>query len=117
MTKFDFSDCTFHYDYSDVLTPTFLSRVASFEGFRSYVYTCPSGVKTIGFGHTHSKLSPKLNLNISLDTAKRILISDLQDCYKSLADLSLPLSQFSIGLQQALIDFVFNSRFPNRTFV
>lgn len=108
MTKFDFSDCTFHYDYSDVLTYTFLSGVASFEGFRPYVYTCPSGVRTIGFGHTSSKFTSKTNLNISLDTARRILISDLQSSYKSLLDTSIPVIQFPIGLQQALTDFVFN---------
>lgn len=108
MRNFDFSDFTFNYDYSDVLTPDFLSGVANFEGFRSYVYTCPSGVKTIGFGHTNPQLITKSTLNVSLDTAKRILISDLQNAYKSLSVLSLPFSDFPIGLQQALTDFVFN---------
>lgn len=107
--KFDFSlFATVRYDYSDVLTPTFLSGVANYEGFRPYVYTCPSGVKTIGFGHTSSKFTYKTTLNISLDTAKRVLIQDLQNVYKSLCSTSLSFTQFPIGLQQALIDFVFN---------
>ena len=38
--------------------------IAKFEGFRSYVYTCPGGKKTIGYGFTDSALIAKGTMTI-----------------------------------------------------
>lgn len=110
MTKQKFSYLDFEGYYLGNLTSQFVADVANFEGYREKVYKCPSGVLTVGFGHTSSKFTPETKVTVSLDTAKRILINDLLSCYKTFRSFNTKFSftEFPIGLQLALIDFVFN---------
>ena len=41
-----------------------IHMIAKFEGFRSYVYTCPGGKKTIGYGFTDPALIAKGTMTI-----------------------------------------------------
>lgn len=97
-----------HFD--GVITEDFLQKVADFEGFRSTAYLCPSGVWTIGFGHTYGVSK---DLKISLDIASELLYSDLRSVYLELNTKIhfLDFSSLPLGLQQALVDFTFNCGF------
>lgn len=109
MTNQKFSYLDFEGYYLGNLTSQFVADVANFEGYREKPYKCPSGVLTVGFGHTSSKFTSK-TFSVSLDSAKLILITDLLSCYKTLRSLntSLSFTEFPIGLRLALTDFVFN---------
>lgn len=82
-----------------------LRQVAAFEGFRSRPYRCPSGVLTIGYGHTDGVKSSDY---VSRDIAFELLCSDFLRCR------SLLLNSFDIdkcmntNQINALTDFVFN---------
>lgn len=110
MKNFKFSYLDFDGYFLGNLTSQFVADVANFEGYREKLYKCPSGALTVGFGHTSYKFTPKTRVTVSLDTAKRILINDLLSCYKTLCSFNTKLSftEFPIGLQLALTDFVFN---------
>ena len=41
-----------------------IHMIAKFEGFRSYVYTCPGGKKTIGYGFTEPSLIAKGTMTV-----------------------------------------------------
>lgn len=90
------------------LSPQFISDVANFEGFSPNVYKCPSGVLTFGFGHTSSKLTTKTSLNVSLDTAKRILIDDLLRVYNILIGVFPQFNSLPECYRNMLIDLGFN---------
>lgn len=93
------------YNYNDsIITQDFMQKVADFEGFSSKPYRCPSGVLTIGFGHTlvFSQTS------IDVESASNVLFDDLSECCFQLSSYLESFRSFPTGLQQALIDFVFN---------
>lgn len=82
-----------------------LRKVAVFEGFRSRPYRCPSGVLTIGYGHTEGV---KPSDRVTVDIALELLWSDF------LKSQSLLLKSFDLmncmnkNQINALTDFVFN---------
>lgn len=93
----------------------FFNKVKEFEGYRSKAYFCPSGVLTIGFGHTHGVVK---NMEITENDASQFLYYDLQLAYLQLR--SCHLKAFAIGspLGMALTDFVMNigiSKYKNST--
>lgn len=87
-------------DYLD-----FFNKVKDFEGYRSKPYTCPSGVLTIGYGHTHGVTK---NMEIDEFQASSFLSYDLDLAYTQLCSVHVKeiLRAFPLGM--ALTDFVFN---------
>lgn len=78
--------------------------IKKYEGLSLSAYTCPAGVKTIGYGHALKK-EDKLEL-ISMDEAEHLLEQDCDLALNRIAKLiRVPLNE----LQQAsLISFTFN---------
>lgn len=89
-------------DYSN-----FIEHVKSFEGLRLKAYKCPSGVLTIGYGHTHGVVSGMLLTSYLADL---FLEYDVQLCVEQLYTLH-PSLLLGSGLYFALTDFVFNVGF------
>lgn len=85
-----------------------LRQVAAFEGFRSRPYRCPSGVLTIGYGHTHGV---KPSDSVSRDEAFDLLLSDFVLCQSYLFKKFDILDCMSKNQIYALTDFVFNLGF------
>lgn len=82
-----------------------LRQVASFEGFRSRPYRCPSGVLTIGYGHTDGVKSSD---QVTKDEAFELLRSDFLRC-RCLLLKSFDIENYMNSNQiYALTDFVFN---------
>lgn len=85
-----------------------LSLIKSFEGLRLDAYICPSGVVTIGYGHTGSIAGKALKLGESInETAANILLDhDLKAFEAGVTRLvPVPLTQ---GQFDALVSFAFN---------
>ncbi|MBO5136446.1 MAG: lysozyme [Clostridia bacterium] len=85
-----------------------LELIKSFEGLGLKAYLCPSGVLTIGYGHTGmvrgSKITPQTT--ITPEEAEALLKEDLKHYEKavnSLVKVPLNSNQFD-----ALVSFVFN---------
>ena len=96
--------------YSD-----FLAKLKEFEGLRLRSYKCPSGVLTIGYGHTHGVTS---GMVITESIAEQFLEYDLLLVQAQLASVSPVVIDCYAGLQYALIDFVFNfgiTKYKNST--
>lgn len=87
-----------------MLYEDFIEKVKEFEGLRLKAYRCPSGVSTIGYGHTHG-VTP--NMRITKYEATLFLLSDLRLVYIQLSELHPNLIVCS-GLYYALVDFIFN---------
>ena len=90
------------------LTAEGLDLIKRFEGFRARAYRCPSGVWTIGYGHTSTAGAPEVTstMEISLADAETILARDAAKFAEGVtAVLTAKLSgqQFS-----ALVSFVYN---------
>lgn len=90
----------------------FVEKVKEFEGFRAKAYSCPSGVLSIGYGHTHGVTK---DMTVTPSIAVEFLHYDLllvqQQLYSFhkwyILDGNIP----SFGVRLALIDFVFNVGF------
>lgn len=95
----------------------FLNKLKEFEGLRLKAYKCPSGVLTIGYGHTHGVVC---DMKITESIAERLLSSDIDIVVCQLNSL-LPAptcSALHVPLFYALVDFVFNvgfTKFKNST--
>lgn len=92
----------------------FFEIVKDFEGFRAKAYKCPSGVLTIGYGHTFGVIS---NMIISKESASVLLYADLQIVELQLQTLH-PNIKYLSNLYLALTDFIFNvgfSKYKNST--
>lgn len=87
-----------------MLYADFLLKLQEFEGLRLKAYRCPSGVLTIGYGHTHG-VTP--NMSITKNDAVEFLKYDLHLVRCQLIQLHPKLLVCS-GLYYALVDFVFN---------
>ena len=74
------------------------------EGLRLKAYRCPSGVLTIGYGHTKNV---KPGDFIDKETAHRFLVEDIEDVEK-LLDVERYSSALSQGQYDALVSFIFN---------
>lgn len=85
-----------------------LQRVASFEGFRSRPYRCPSGVLTIGYGHTQGVKSSDC---VSKEQAFELLRADFLLCQSYLLNKFDLKNCMNSNQIYALTDFVFNLGF------
>ena len=74
------------------------------EGLRLKAYRCPSGVLTIGYGHT-KKVKP--GDVISKDTAVIFFVEDVERVERQL-DAENYSKHLSQGQYDAVIDFIFN---------
>lgn len=93
----------------------FKEKLKEFEGLRLKAYKCPSGVLTIGYGHTHSVTS---NMVISNEIAEVLLEYDITMAFSQLMSLNNSFIGYHEGLRFALIDFVFNfgiTKYKNST--
>lgn len=73
--------------------------IKQFEGFRAEAYRCPSGVWTIGYGHTNF-VTP--GMTVTVDEAERLLAEDLRPVIASLPSVQ------SRNRMEALASFAFN---------
>ncbi len=79
-----------------------IEAIKSFEGLRLKAYQCPSGVTTIGYGHTSSV---RLNSACSQIEAEKWLREDLERVYAVLRKVRVYWTQ---GMWDACTSFVFN---------
>lgn len=80
----------------------FYDTVCQFEGFRSRSYRCPSGVLTIGYGHTKDVKPSDI---VTPFEAKKLLESDFDDVFTTLKSFNFNLKENELF---AIADFVFN---------
>ncbi len=85
-----------------------LELIKSFEGLGLKAYLCPSGVLTIGYGHTGKVRGNKITLQTTItpEEAETLLKEDLirfEKAVNSLVKVPLNNNQFD-----ALVSFVFN---------
>ncbi len=85
-----------------------MAHVKHFEGLRLKTYTCPSGVLTIGYGHTHGVVSG-MSFDNEADAAA-LLYADLILAFNQVKSLHKSLDEDS-PLAFVLTDFVFNIGF------
>ena len=92
-----------------------LSVIKQFEGLRLKAYKCPSGVLTIGYGHTYGVLP---GMVINEFQATQLLAFDVEIVKLQLSTIHSDFYSFSDGLYDCLIDFVFNvgiTKYKNST--
>ena len=79
--------------------------IKQFEGFRANAYMCPANVPTIGYGATTWPNGQKVKIGevITLETAEKLLMTDLEKRSKVLQGLNLNQNQFD-----ALLSFIYN---------
>lgn len=81
-----------------------MERIKYFEGFRAKTYICPSGFKTIGYGHKLS--SNDFRVNIDKNEAEVLLLQDITKAAMAVVrNINTKLTE---GQFDALISFVFN---------
>lgn len=81
-----------------------LDLIRKFEGLRLAAYLCPSGVLTIGYGHTGSDV--KRGQKIDEDRATELLMNDVKRFETSVNNLvKVEITQ---GMFDALVSFCFN---------
>ena len=90
------------------LTVEGLDLIKRFEGFRARAYRCPSGVWTIGYGHTSAAGAPEVTstMEMSLADGETILARDAAKFAEGVAaaiTMILSAPQFS-----ALVSFAYN---------
>lgn len=79
--------------------------IKQFEGFRANAYLCPANVPTIGYGAVTWGNGQRVKLGevVSMTTAEKLLMIDLEKRSKALEGLKVNQNQFD-----ALISFVYN---------
>ena len=79
--------------------------IKQFEGFRANAYLCPANVVTIGYGSTTWGNGQKVKMGevVSMTTAEKLLLVDLEKRSKALQGLNLNQNQFD-----ALLSFIYN---------
>lgn len=85
------------------ISHTLVDAVKAFEGLRLEAYRCPSGVWTIGYGHTSGVTQ---GMKVNEGWAEFALKHDLNEVLKQVERLGLPLN--TQGQIDAVVDFVFN---------
>lgn len=99
--------------FADVITDASL-MIMKYEGFRSKVYTCPAGKKTIGFGFTAKKYVSRGTMTRA--EATKILVDIVSDDLKWLESVCPNLTD---GQKVACLDFIYNlgrTNFVDSTF-
>lgn len=80
-----------------------IDLIKRFEGFSPTAYLCPSGVWTIGYGHT---AGVRAGDGVDEDTAEDFLREDLADAEGAVGKyVKVPLKQWQFD---ALVSFTFN---------
>lgn len=80
-----------------------IDLIKEFEGFSERVYLCPSGVNTIGYGHTQGV---QIGDTCTREQAEEYLKDDLREAEEAvLALVNVPLSQNQFD---ALVSLVYN---------
>lgn len=82
-----------------------LDLIKSFEGCRLATYKCPSGVPTIGYGHTGKDV--KMGMTITLSKAEEMLRNDLIK-YENRVMKYYDIYKFNQNQFDALVSFCFN---------
>lgn len=79
--------------------------IKQFEGFRANAYLCPANVPTIGYGSITWGNGQRVKMGeiVSMATAEKLLLNDLEKRAKALEGLKVNQNQFD-----ALISFVYN---------
>lgn len=90
------------------ISHTLVDAVKAFEGLRIEAYRCPSGVWTIGYGHTSGVTQ---GMKVNEGWAESALKQDLNEVLRQVERLGLPLK--TQGQIDAVVDFVFNSGYGN----
>jgi lysozyme len=86
-----------------------LDLIKQFEGFKDYVYICPAGLPTIGYGHViNSKLIAltKAAPRITREKAEQLLKNDVktaEDAINSSVKVNISQGQFD-----ALVSLIYN---------
>lgn len=81
-----------------------LNLIKRYEGCRLEAYKCPSGVWTIGYGHTHGVVQ---GMVITQAQADNFLRNDLMNAEKYV-DVYAPIYHFSQNQFDALVSFTYN---------
>ena len=79
------------------------------EGVRLKAYRCPSGVLTIGYGHTRNVKTGQI---INKDTAERFFVEDVE-AVERLVDREPFAKDLSQGQYDALVSFLFNVKYSS----
>ena len=79
-----------------------ISAIKGFETLKLKSYKCPSGVLTIGYGHTRGVKRGQVITKVQADV---LLKGDVLNVGKSLNSMSITFTQ---GQFDALVDFCFN---------
>lgn len=79
------------------------------EGLRLKAYRCPSGVLTIGYGHTRNVKTGQV---INKDTAERFFVEDVE-AVERLIDREPFAKDLSQGQYDALVSFLFNVKYSS----
>jgi lysozyme len=79
--------------------------IKQFEGFRANAYLCPANVPTIGYGSITWGNGQRVKMGeiVSMATAEKLLLVDLEKRSKALQGLNLNQNQFD-----ALLSFIYN---------
>ncbi len=82
---------------------TAIEKIKEFEGLRLSAYRCPSGVLTIGYGHTGADVKP--SMTITEEEADSLLREDLKMVETAVNKLGICARQCEFD---ALVSFAFN---------
>jgi len=88
-------------------SPQGIDLIKNFESLKLDAYICPSGVLTIGYGHTKNVFKGQVTTE---NEAEFLLRSDLEETENQINELDLKLRQCQFD---ALVSFVFNLGFGN----
>lgn len=84
-----------------------INLIKKFEGFKNYIYKCPAGKETIGYGHVINLKDSNLTKAISPiteDDANKLLINDLKEVEKTINNsVIVPLLQNQFDALASLI--------------
>ena len=87
------------------ISETLLGAVKRFEGLRLEAYSCPSGVWTVGYGHTQGVTK---GMKVNDGWAERMLVQDLKAAARDIERTGISDKLCRQGQADAVIDFVFN---------
>jgi lysozyme len=86
-----------------------LDLIKQFEGFKDYVYMCPAGLPTIGYGHViDSKILAltKAAPRMTREKAEQLLKNDVKEAEKAInSSVKVNISQ---GQFDALVSLIYN---------
>lgn len=93
------------------LSDTGLQLIKSFEGFRDKAYKCPSGVWTIGYGHTKGVKEGDVVSDAAAEKFLKEDVADAENCVNAIQTFY----GFNQNQFDALVSFTFNCGAGNLT--